>query len=208
MNESKGNLFVVSAPSGAGKSSLLRALLQREPALRVAVSHTTRPPRPGERDGEHYHFVDPESFQRLVEEGGFLEHAQVFDRFYGTSEEAVRGPLQAGEDLVLEIDWQGAQQVRRRFPEACTIFIIPPSVEALRERLIGRGQDSDAVIERRMRAAVDEMSHYPEYDYLVVNDDFEQALDDLRCIMTARRLRLESQAGRMEGTLRELLAQG
>jgi len=206
MSKSTGNLFVVSAPSGAGKSSLLRALLQREPGLRVAVSHTTRPPRPGERDGEHYHFVDPEAFERLVEEGAFLEHAWVFDRFYGTSEKAVRGPLEAGDDLVLEIDWQGAQQVRRRFPDACFIFILPPSVAALRERLTGRGQDSEAVIEQRMHAAADEMSHYPEYDFLIVNDLFEQALEGLRCIMAARRLRLESQAARLEGVLRALLA--
>ena len=206
MNETTGNLFVVSAPSGAGKSSLLRALLQCQPGLRVAVSHTTRPSRPGERDGEHYHFVDPEAFERLVEEGAFLEHARVFDRFYGTSESAVRGALGAGDDLVLEIDWQGAQQVRRRFSDACSIFILPPSVAALRERLTGRGQDSEAVIEQRMRAAADEMSHYPEYDYLVVNDRFEQALEELRCIMAARHLRLESQAGRLERMLRELLA--
>jgi guanylate kinase len=205
MSKSTGNLFVVSAPSGAGKSSLLRALLQREPGLRVAVSHTTRPSRPGERDGEHYHFVDPEVFERLVEEGAFLEHARVFDRLYGTSESAVRGALEGGDDLVLEIDWQGAQQVRRRFPDACSIFILPPSVAALRERLTGRGQDSEAVIEQRMRAAADEMSHYPEYDYLVVNDRFEQALEELRCIMAARCLRLESQAGRLERMLRELL---
>lgn len=208
MNETSGNLFIVSAPSGAGKSSLLRALLQREPGLRVAVSHTTRPPRPGERDGEHYHFVDPGAFARLVAEAAFLEHARVFDFFYGTSESAVRGPLEAGDDLVLEIDWQGAQQVRRRFRQVCSIFILPPSVAALRERLKGRGEDSEAVIERRMRAAADEMSHYPEYDYLVVNDRFEQALEELRCIMTARRLRLERQAGRLEGVLRELLAPG
>jgi len=205
MNDFNGNLFVVSAPSGAGKSSLLRALLEREPALQVAVSHTTRPPRPGERDGQHYHFVDPEAFEQIVEEGGFLEHARVFDRLYGTSEAALRGPLQAGEDLVLEIDWQGAQQVRHRFPGACSIFILPPSVEALRERLTGRGQDSSEVIERRMRDAVNEMSHYGEYDYLVVNDDFEQALEQLRCIVTSRRLRLESQSARLEGVLRALL---
>jgi guanylate kinase len=145
MNETTGNLFVVSAPSGAGKSSLLRSLLQREPGLRVAVSHTTRPPRPAERDGEHYHFVEPNAFKGLVEEGAFLEHARVFDYFYGTSESAVRGALEAGEDLVLEIDWQGAQQVRRRFPDACSIFILPPSVATLRERLTGRGQDGEAV---------------------------------------------------------------
>ena len=140
-----------------------------------------------------------------MEEGGFLEHARVFDCFYGTSEQAVRSPLEVGEDLVLEIDWQGAQQVRRRFPEACCIFILPPSVAALRQRLTGRGQDSKEVIERRMKSAADEMSHYAEYDYLVVNDDFEQALGELRCILAARRLLLESQAVRLGGVLRELL---
>jgi len=208
MTEINGNLFVVSAPSGAGKSSLLRALLARDPHLQVAVSHTTRPPRPGEQDGEHYHFVGTETFEQMIEAGGFLEHAQVFDRFYGTSEAAVRAPLKAGMDLVLEIDWQGARQVRRRFPEACYIFILPPSVEALRERLEGRGQDSAEVIERRMRDATKEMSHYSEYDYLVVNDRFEQALEQLHCIVTARRLRLEAQAQHLRRALDALLAGG
>jgi guanylate kinase len=206
MSTTQGNLFVVSAPSGAGKSSLLRALLEQQPELSVAVSHTTRAARPGEQDGVHYHYVDRETFAGMVERGEFLEHAQVFDNFYGTSEAAVRGPLEQGRDLVLEIDWQGARQVRHRFPDACGIFIIPPSVQALRERLTGRGQDSDEVIRRRMRDAEAEMSHYPEYDYLVVNDDFDTAMDQLRCIMNARRLLQGQQDQRLEKTLKELLA--
>lgn len=205
MSSVEGNLFVVSAPSGAGKSSLLRALLEREPGLSVAVSHTTRSPRPGEVDGVHYHFVDRERFSAMVEAGEFLEHAQVFDRFYGTSEQAVREPLAAGRDLVLEIDWQGARQVRQRFSQACGIFILPPSVAALRERLSARGQDSEEVIERRMRDAEAEISHYPEYDYLVVNDDFDQALAELRAVIVASRLREQRQSALLENTLKDLL---
>lgn len=206
MNKESGNLFVVSAPSGAGKSSLLKALRERVPSLQVAVSHTTRDPRQGECEGEHYHFASKEVFMAMVERGEFLEHAQVFDRFYGTSEAAVRRPLDAGADLVLEIDWQGARQVRHRFPGACSIFILPPSVEALRERLTGRGQDSVEVIDRRMRDAVSEMSHYPEFDYLVINDSFDQALDELGCILSAQRLRQSLQDRRQAGLLQALLA--
>jgi len=206
MNDTLGSLFVVSAPSGAGKSSLLRALREQEPELSVAVSHTTRPPRPGEQDGVHYHYVDRDTFAAMIEQGAFLEHAQVFDRFYGTSEAAVCGSLEQGCDLVLEIDWQGARQVRHRFPDACGIFILPPSMAALRERLTGRGQDSEEVIERRMRDAQAEMSHYPEYDYLVVNDRFEQAVADLHCIMTAQRLSQDVQERRLQDTLSGLLA--
>lgn len=200
-----GVLFVVSAPSGAGKTSLLRALIPTDDRLRLSVSHTTRPPRPGEQDGVHYHFVERARFEAMVGEGAFLEHAQVFDNLYGTAERSVRDQLAAGHDVVLEIDWQGARQVRARFPEAVTVFIAPPSVAALRERLSGRGQDGPEVIERRMRDARSELSHYGEYDYLVVNDLFEQALADLRAIVAAERLRLPRQAEVLGATLAAML---
>lgn len=201
-------LFIVSAPSGAGKTSLLRALLEKDRQLRLSVSHTTRPMRPGEQDGVHYHFVDVSTFQRLVADGVFIEHAQVFDNYYGTSEKALREQLSAGYDVVVEIDWQGAQQVRTRFPDAVSIFIAPPSIEALRERLGARGQDSEEVIARRMRDAQRELSHYPEYDYLVINDRFEDALEQLRHIVFAERLRTARQAIRYADALRRMLGDG
>ena len=199
-------LFIVSAPSGAGKTSLLRELLQADPQLSLSVSHTTRAMRPGEQDGVHYHFVDRESFMQLVGEGVFIEHAQVFDNFYGTSETAVREQLAAGRDVVVEIDWQGARQVRQRFPEAVSIFIVPPSIEALRERLSGRGQDSDEIIDRRMRDAQSELSHYAEYDYLIVNDDFQLALRQLAEVVCAERLREVRQQVRHAAALEAMLA--
>lgn len=186
---SKGILFIVSAPSGAGKTSLLKVLLEETEGLHLSVSHTTRKPRPGERDGVHYHFTDVPTFERLAADNGFLEHAQVFDNYYGTSAAVVRDGLDAGRDLVLEIDWQGARQVRERFPDAVSIFILPPSVEELRRRLAARGQDTAEVVERRMTGALDELSHFDEYDYLVINDRFEAALDDLRALIRAERLR-------------------
>ena len=198
-------LFVVSAPSGAGKTSLLRALVPSDPRLVMSVSHATRPMRPGEQDGIDYHFVDVGTFERMVADAAFLEHARVFDNYYGTAEASVREQLAAGRDVVLEIDWQGARQVRRHFPDAVSIFVVPPTVDALRARLTGRGQDSDAVVERRMRDARNEMSHYVEYDYLVVNDDFDDALATLRAIVTAARQRTPLQAARIAAALGRML---
>ncbi len=200
-----GILFIVSAPSGAGKTSLLKELLKSDDKLALSVSHTTRAPRPGEENGVHYHFVSVDEFMRQAGEGAFLEQAQVFDNYYGTSEEGVKSQLQAGLDVVLEIDWQGAQQVRKAFPKAVSIFIVPPSIAALRERLGNRGQDDEMIIERRMRDAQKELSHYAEYDYLVVNDRFEDALDDLGCIVRSERLRLERNARRHAVALQEML---
>jgi len=198
-------LFIVSAPSGAGKTSLLRRLLQSDRQLSLSVSHTTRAMRPGEVDGVHYHYVDQETFRALVAEDVFIEHAQVFDNFYGTSEAALREQLAAGQDVVVEIDWQGARQVRARFPGAVSIFIVPPSIEALRERLSGRAQDSDEIIERRMRDAQAELSHYPEYDYLLVNDQFDLALQQLADVVSAERLRLGRQQQRYAAELQAML---
>ena len=203
---SSGTLYIVSAPSGAGKTSLVKALVQTVPDLVVSVSHTTRPPRPGEQDGVHYHFTDAGGFLSLVEDGAFLEHARVFDHYYGTSRAAVRADLEAGLDVILEIDWQGAQQVRRLVPGCQSIFILPPSREALDARLRSRGQDPEEVIARRMRDAQAETSHYAEFDYLVVNDDFEQALAEMHAIVTADRLRLRRQQGRHRELLASLLA--
>ncbi len=202
---SDGILFIVSAPSGAGKTSLLQALLSRDNGLALSVSHTTRSPRPGEVDGVHYHFVSEETFQRMAEEGAFLEQAEVFGNRYGTSEAAVRDQLASGRDVVLEIDWQGARQVRRVFPDAVSIFVAPPSIEALRERLERRGQDAVEVIERRMAQARDELAHYPEYDYLVINDDFEAALEGLHAIVRAERLRTTRVAARHADALGRML---
>lgn len=198
-------LYIVSAPSGAGKTSLLKALVQTDEQVGVSVSHTTRAMRPGEVDGVDYHFVDWDTFSTMVGEGAFLEHAQVFDNYYGTSESGIRDQLSAGRDVILEIDWQGAGQVRERFQDAVSIFVLPPTREALRQRLSGRGQDSEEIIQRRMRDAIAEMSHYPEYDYLVVNDLFEEALEQLRAVVTSQRLRLAVQVKQLEVRLQALL---
>ena len=202
---SEGILFIVSAPSGAGKTSLVKALLERESAIGLAISYTTRPPRPGEVDGVHYHFIDEGCFLAMIAAGAFLEHAHVFGNRYGTAESKVREALVAGQDLLLEIDWQGARQVRERFPGAVSIFILPPSAPVLAERLRGRGQDSEEIIAGRMRQARDEMSHFDEYDYLVVNDDFDLALADLVCLARAERLRLAHGAGLGRGVIEALL---
>jgi guanylate kinase len=203
---SSGTLYILSAPSGAGKTSLVKALIDSMPGVRVSVSHTTRAMRPGEVDGVNYHFTSREQFQEMLGRGDFLEHAEVFDNFYGTSQRWLEQTLAEGHDLILEIDWQGAQQVRRLMPQAKSIFILPPTQEALRQRLTNRGQDNDEIIERRMRDAVSEMSHYIEYDYVVINDDFGTALDDLKAIFRAQRLQLEPQQKRYLPLLNALLA--
>ncbi|MCO5762759.1 MAG: guanylate kinase [Chromatiaceae bacterium] len=203
---SEGILFIVSAPSGAGKTTLVKALREREPGLGLAISHTTRPPRPGEIDGVHYHFIDQARFLAMIEDGAFLEHAQVFGNRYGTGEAKVREALARGQDILLEIDWQGARQVRSRFPMTVSIFILPPSAAELARRLRDRGQDSEGIIAGRMRQARDEMSHFGEYDYLVVNDRFDQAVDDLVCLIRSERQRLAHGAGRWQGLLAGLLA--
>ena len=206
MAASTGTLYIVSAPSGAGKTSLVKALLDAQPQVRVSVSHTTRPMRPGEVDGVNYHFVSREEFLERLEHDEFLEHAEVFGNLYGTSQRWLEQTLSEGFDLILEIDWQGAQQVRRLMPQAKSIFILPPTQEALRQRLTNRGQDSDDVIEKRMREAVSEMTHYVEYDYLVINDDFAHALIDLQAIFRANQLLQAAQQQRFEALLGQLLA--
>lgn len=205
MTATPGTLYIVSAPSGAGKTSLVKALIDAEPNIRVSVSHTTRGMRPGEVDSVNYNFVTREEFVQMLEHGDFLEHAEVFGNLYGTSQRWVQQTLAEGHDLILEIDWQGAQQVRHLMPQARSIFILPPSQRALRQRLDNRGQDSEEIIERRMREAVSEMSHYVEYDYLVINDDFAVALDDLKAIFRANQLRHDAQQVRHGALLARLL---
>jgi len=175
-----GRLFVVAAPSGAGKTSLVNALVTADPQLLISVSFTTRPPRPGETDGVHYHFTTPDAFTRLRDDGAFLEHAEVFGNLYGTHRTTTEQVLAAGQDVILEIDWQGARQVKAAFPACDSIFILPPSLEALRERLGNRAQDSEDVIQRRMEKAQAEISHCGEFDFAIINDDFEVALEELR----------------------------
>ncbi len=202
----QGSLYIFAAPSGAGKTSLVKALVETTADIEVSVSHTTRAPRPGEVDGVNYHFTDVAAFQAMVAQGAFLEHARVFDNYYGTARANIEQRLAAGVDVILEIDWQGARQVREQFPDSIGIFILPPSRQALEERLRGRGQDGDEVIARRMRDAESEISHYGEFDYLVINDDFATALVELAAIVTAQRLRTRVQAGRHQQMLQALLA--
>ena len=202
---SKGTLYIISAPSGAGKTSLLKALIADRDDIVVSVSHTTRAIRAGEKNTIDYHFVDKDSFLSMVESSAFLEHAKVFDNYYGTSQQHVEQQLLQGLDVILEIDWQGARQIRKLFPDSQSIFILPPSLEALKERLEGRAQDDEQVIARRMKEAVNEMSHYAEFDYLVVNDDFNDALQDLSSIFKAHRLRQLQQERNLENILIELL---
>lgn len=201
----KGNLFIITAPSGAGKTSLVRALLDGDDQIKLSVSHTTRQPRPGEEDGVHYHFVAEPKFVELLGHGDFLESAQVHGAYYGTSQSTVNAVLAQGQDLILEIDWQGAQQVRKQYPEAISIFILPPSMEALEQRLNNRAQDSAEVIVRRLAAARDEMRHVAEFDYVTINDRFEHALEDLRAIVRSQRLRREKQLVRYQDVVQKLL---
>jgi guanylate kinase len=202
----RGILYTVSAPSGAGKTSLVKALLDQCPALQVSISHTTRLQRPGEIDGVNYHFINHATFMEMVNRSEFLEQAEVFGNLYGTSQSWVEKTLAAGQDVILEIDWQGAQQIRRLMPDSIGIFILPPSLEALLQRLNGRGQDDDAVIKKRMALAHDEIAHYAEADYLVVNDTFDKALADLAAIIRAQPLQLKNQLDHLQGLLSELLA--
>ena len=185
----KGQLFVVTAPSGAGKSSLIDALLKEDPKLKLSISYTTRAPRPGERNGREYHFVDEKTFLGMLERGEFFESAEVHGNRYGTAQSVIREALARGQDLVLEIDWQGAQQVRRLLPEAIGIFILPPSVAELERRMRSRGQDSDEVIRRRMASAEEEISHSPEFNYVIINKDFDEAKRDLQAIIRTERLK-------------------
>ncbi|MBN7768499.1 guanylate kinase [Marinobacter daepoensis] len=200
----QGTLFVISAPSGAGKTSLVAEMLRQDGRLGVSVSHTTRGMRDGERDGVNYHFVSRDSFESMIAAGDFLEHAEVFGNYYGTSQTWVRETLSQGQDVILEIDWQGAEQVRRLIPECVSIFIVPPSAEILRERLVGRGTDAPEVIERRLSEAEEECRHAVAFDYLVVNDVFATAQEDLLAIVRAQRLRMAQQQVRHGGLLESL----
>lgn len=202
----KGTLYIISAPSGAGKTSLVKALIGQDPLTCVSVSHTTRAPRPGEVEGIDYHFTDHSTFERMIASADFLEHAKVFTNLYGTSRSWVEATLTEGKDVILEIDWQGAQQVRTLMPESVSIFILPPSREALQQRLDNRGQDSATIIEQRMAEAVNEMSHFHEFDYLVINDAFDQALVELQAIFIAKRQRIERQQRQHRLVIEQLLA--
>ncbi|WP_162902279.1 guanylate kinase [Facilibium subflavum] len=185
-----GSVYIVSAPSGAGKTSLLKALVKTVRGICVCVSHTTRPPRPGETDGQDYYFVDQITFKDMINNDDFVEYAKVFDYYYGTSKKSIEALIQQGLDVILEIDWQGARQARSIFGDDCTrIFIMPPSLKVLRERLVARGQDAEHVIEKRMAQALDEASHANEYDYVVVNEDFDEALNDLKAIFRVQKLK-------------------
>ncbi|HGJ5881773.1 guanylate kinase [Arsenophonus sp.] len=204
----QGTLYIVSAPSGAGKSSLIQALLKTQPLYdtQVSISHTTRAIRPGEKNGEHYYFITESKFQQMIEHNDFLEYACVFGNYYGTSRAVIEEIINSGVDVFLDIDWQGAQQIRQKMPSARTIFILPPSKNELLRRLRGRGQDSEETINQRMAQAVAEIKHYNEYDYIIVNDDFNTALGDLQSIIRSERLRLERQIQRHNTLINKLLA--
>ncbi|TMH37672.1 MAG: guanylate kinase [Betaproteobacteria bacterium] len=204
MSGGTGNLFVIAAPSGAGKTSLTRSLLEREPELKLSVSYTTRPPRPAEREGVDYHFVTPQRFMELKADGEFLEHAHVHGNWYATSSSWLKGQVTAGHDVLLEIDWQGAAQVRRLLPDSVHVFILPPSLESLERRLVGRGQDDEATIARRLDAVREETRHCREFDYVIINQQFASAVDDLAAIVRTARLRAVQQCVRYKALIAQL----
>lgn len=203
----KGSLFIITAASGTGKTSLVKQLIATTNDLAVSISHSTRQPRPGEIDGQHYHFVSREVFAGMIKQGDFLEHAEVFDNFYGTAQSSVEYMLQNGLDVILEIDWQGALQVQKLRPDATTIFILPPDRQSLRQRLSNRGQDSADVIEKRLAGSVKEMSQYVNFDYVVINDNFDVALAELKAIIIANRLTLAKQQERHASRIEQLLSE-
>nr|WP_313096936.1 guanylate kinase [Moraxella sp. CTOTU48717] len=203
----KGSLFIITAASGTGKTSLVKQLVATTNDLAVSISHSTRKPRPGEIDGQHYHFVSREIFADMIKQGEFLEHAEVFENYYGTAQSTVEFMLSNGLDVILEIDWQGALQVQRLRPDATTIFILPPDRQSLRQRLSNRGQDSQEVIEKRLAGSVNEMSQYVNFDYVVINDNFDVALAELKSIIIANRLTLAKQQERHAGRIEQLLSE-
>lgn len=205
MNATRGQLLIVSAPSGAGKTSLIKALMEQDQRVEVSVSHTTRPQRPGEVEGVNYFFISTETFHEMREAGAFFESAEVFGHFYGTSLTQLEARLSDGADVILEIDWQGAQQVRRLLPDSAWLFILPPSLEALKSRLQARGQDAEDTIDLRMRAARDEMSHWDEADYLIINDQFDVALEALQSLVRSLRLRTGQQQSTLQDLIEDLL---
>jgi len=201
-----GSLFIVAAPSGGGKTTLVKQLLTDVVDIEVSISHTTRKKRPGEVEGVDYFFVEEDEFLQMIANSDFVEHARVFDHFYGTSTEQIHDRLRAGIDVVLDIDWQGAQQIKHTFPKAVSVFIIPPSLDALKQRLTARRQDDEQVISSRMQRAQEELSHYPEFDYLIVNDDFDKAARELQSIVIAHRLRIARQSQQQVKLLSFLLS--
>ena len=205
MNATKGQLLIVSAPSGAGKTSLIKALMAQDKRVEVSVSHTTRPQRPGEVEGVNYFFISTEAFREMREAGAFFESAEVFGHFYGTSLTQLEARLSDGADVILEIDWQGAQQVRKLLPDSAWLFILPPSLEALESRLQARGQDAEDTIDIRMRAARDEMSHWDEADYLIINEQFDAALEALQALVRSLRLRTGQQQSALQDLIEDLL---
>lgn len=202
----KGNLYIISAPSGAGKTSLVRKVMEKRGNVCFSISHTTRAMRPGEKDGFDYHFISVDDFKTMIAKDAFIEHAQVFDNFYGTSHASVKDQLTKGMDVVLDIDWQGARQIRKQLPQAINIFILPPSKQALNQRLHARGQDSAEIIERRMQSAIQEMEHYDEYQYLIINDDFERAVSELDTLLCSQHLTIAQQSLRHQAVIKDLLS--